>query len=64
MLQKKTCGTAAKGPGPDRLGLKCYLAGGGTRVVGPNGNNGNPAPIPPITIPIGNTIGISIKTDF
>ena len=26
-------GWGAKGPGPDRLGLKCYLASGGTRVV-------------------------------
>ena len=25
------------GPGPDRLGLKCYLAKGGTRVVGGGG---------------------------
>ena len=25
---------AGPGPGPDRLGLKCYLAWGGTRVVG------------------------------
>ena len=25
------------GPGPDRLGLKCYLAWGGTRVVGRGG---------------------------
>ena len=25
------------GPGPDRVGLKCYLAWGGTRVVGKGG---------------------------
>ena len=28
------------GPGPDRLGLKCYLAWGGTGVVG-GGERGN-----------------------
>ena len=28
---------AGPGPGPDRLGLKCYLAWGGTRVVGGGG---------------------------
>ena len=28
------------GPGPDRLGLKCYLAWGGTRVVGGGGGKG------------------------
>ena len=28
------------GPGPDRLGLKCYLAWGGTRVVGGGGKRG------------------------
>ena len=30
---------AGPGPGPDRLGLKCYLAWGGTGVVG--GERGN-----------------------
>ena len=28
------------GPGPDRVGLKCYLAWGGTRVVGWGGGAG------------------------
>jgi hypothetical protein len=31
---------AGPGPGPDRLGLKCYLAWGGTRVVGWGGGKG------------------------
>ena len=29
------------GPGPDRLGLKCYLAWGGTGVVVGGGERGN-----------------------
>ena len=37
---------AGPGPGPDRLGLKCYLAWGGTRVVGGRGGAKGPRPDP------------------
>ena len=37
MIMIKVMIRGGPGPRPDRLGLKCYLAWGGTRVVGGRG---------------------------